>query len=136
MRAGGIGAWFPEALRNRGNPFVLQQFRAGGFEPTVRLDTEIWCICLAGTSTCWPRRALIGGLPGHVDVKVFRLCESSRDLLAGSASAKEAEERDQAIFLANHAREAMQAALGELSARPSAASQRGHGEQAKLRRRG
>mmetsp|Transcript_56762 Transcript_56762/g.132713 ORF Transcript_56762/g.132713 Transcript_56762/m.132713 type:complete len:302 (-) Transcript_56762:173-1078(-) len=116
VKSGGVGAWFPEGLRNRGDPFVLQEFRAGAFAIAVDTDVEIWCIANAGTSACWPVKSLVGGLPSDIRVKVWCL-GSSHALLAADALPADCDNRTKAIRLAALAKASMQDALTELAGR-------------------
>lgn len=117
VQSGGVGSWFPEGLRNRGDPHQLQMFRAGSFVIPARLDVEIWCIALVGTNLTWPTSTLLGGRPSRVGAKCFRLAESSRALLAGAPLPEPAAERERAVFLAERCKEAVQAELDALVAR-------------------
>lgn len=114
VRAGNIGAWYPEGTINAKNPQKLSTFRAGGFTLAARVDCEIWCMVSVGNAVCWPKRAAMGGRPCNIGVKAFRLCESSNKLLKDAAV--ENVERDQALHLANYAQTQMQEVLDGLVA--------------------
>lgn len=118
VTCGGVGAWFPEGLRNRGDPTVLQEFRAGAFSVPVRTDVEIWCCAAVGCNVSWPVKATVGGLPADIRVKVFRLAASSHALLTDV----EGDERAKAIHLASLAKAAVQEGINELVAKDSGKS--------------
>lgn len=109
VRAGGIGAWYPEGAMNPGDPTKLQTFRAGGFGIATNIDCEIWCICYVGQAKCWPRKSQIGGKPANIGLTTFKLCPSSFEL-AKKAEVPEGTDpgRAQSVFLANYAQEKMQ----------------------------
>ncbi|CAJ1396380.1 unnamed protein product [Effrenium voratum] len=116
VKSGGVGAWFPEGLRNRGNPEVLQEFRAGAFAVPAQADVEIWCCAAVGCNVSWPLKALMGGCPARIGLKVFRLTDSSHAWLA-SQNLNSADERTKAVRLAGLAKDAMQEAIHELVAK-------------------
>mmetsp|Transcript_25671 Transcript_25671/g.59732 ORF Transcript_25671/g.59732 Transcript_25671/m.59732 type:complete len:307 (-) Transcript_25671:89-1009(-) len=117
LRRGGVGIWFPEGVMNRGDPHVLQKFRAGAFAIPARLDVQIWCGALVGTNLCWPVKTHVGGFPARIGLKVVRLTESSRALLDESGLPEGCTEREKAVYLAGRAQQAVQAELDVLVAR-------------------
>jgi len=76
-----IAGWFPEGRMNLGDTSKVQLFRAGGFRLPARVDCEMWCMVFIGNGACWPPRAQFGGAPASIGCKVFRLCESTHDML-------------------------------------------------------
>lgn len=117
MRKGGIVTWFPEGNRNRDDARQLKQFRAGGFVLPARVDCEIWCFALAGTSDCWPVADVIGGKPARLGCTIFRLCGSSHELLADADVPEGAEsERAKCLFLANLVQKRIQGEVDLLAA--------------------
>merc|ERR1719375_675545 len=109
LRAGKTAAWFAEGRMNLGDQRKVQTFRAGGFVLPVRVDSEVWCAASVGSSVCWPPLAKAGGLPARIGCKVFRLCESSHELLA--VECPEGDERARMIHLAIYAHSEVQAAV-------------------------
>lgn len=73
VQGGGVGAWFPEGMRNRGDPLVLQEFRAGAFSVAVQTDVDIWCLAMLGTNVCWPVESLVGGIPARIGIRMWKL---------------------------------------------------------------
>ncbi|CAK9065264.1 unnamed protein product [Durusdinium trenchii] len=114
VRSGGVGAWFPEGLMNRGDPEILQEFRAGAFAVPVKTDVEIWCIAAVGCNVCWPVKAAVGGLPARIGLKVFRLTDSSHKLIE---DLKDCDERAKALHIAGLAKSAVQEGVNELVAK-------------------
>ncbi|CAK9087310.1 cGMP-dependent protein kinase 2 (cGK 2) (cGK2) (cGMP-dependent protein kinase II) (cGKII) [Durusdinium trenchii] len=109
-----VGAWFPEGLMNRGDPEILQEFRAGAFAVPVKTDVEIWCIAAVGCNVCWPVKAAVGGLPARIGLKVFRLTDSSHKLIE---DLKDCDERAKALHIAGLAKSAVQEGVNELVAK-------------------
>jgi len=115
VRAGNIAGWFPEGRMNPGDEAEVGMFRAGGFAMAARVDVEIWCVAFRGNATCWPRKSAVGGMPASVGVEIFKLCDSSFDYLAAAPGGRLAGEREKTIFLANSARERIQAGVDQLA---------------------
>lgn len=115
VKCGGVGAWFPEGLRNRGDAAILQEFRAGAFSVPVNTDVEIWCFAAVGCNVCWPVKSMLGGLPAQIRVKAFRLTRSSHSLVADV----EGDERAKALHMASVVKKAVQDGINELVAKDS-----------------
>eukprot|EP00929_Paragymnodinium_shiwhaense_P048991 TRINITY_DN24731_c0_g1_i1.p1 TRINITY_DN24731_c0_g1~~TRINITY_DN24731_c0_g1_i1.p1 ORF type:complete len:318 (+),score=78.30 TRINITY_DN24731_c0_g1_i1:70-1023(+) len=106
VASGGTSSWYPEGKMNTGDCGQVGTFRAGGMALPVKQDVEIWCMAITGASTCWPRKASMGGLPSRIGIHIFRFCESTQDYLAKEA--KDADDRGKAIHLANATQKAVQ----------------------------
>lgn len=115
VAAGNIAAWFPEGTMNRDNIQDIKTFRAGGFTLTVNVDVQIWCVAEVGQSICWPARSSAGGAPCKIGVRIFKLCESSKGLLAAQTGDFK-DPHDAAVFLANLAHEQIQERVNQLVA--------------------
>ncbi|CAE7560337.1 LPAT1 [Symbiodinium natans] len=116
IKQGGVGAWFPEGLRNRGDPLILQDFRAGAFVTAVQTDVDVWCLASVGTNVCWPVKSLVGGLPARIGVRMWHM-GSSHELLAAESLPMDCGVRAKAIRLAELAKASMQAGIDDLAAR-------------------
>lgn len=115
VKAGHIGCWFPEGQTNRGDPTILQTYRAGGFGICVRNDVEIWCNVFAGNTVCWPRSEMVGGRPCRIHLKVFKLCDSSHAFLREAGLAADADEKAKCLWMANQARQLSQTSLDAIT---------------------
>jgi len=114
VKEGGIAGWYPEGTMNSGEkPLEVAQFRAGGFSLAVNVDVPIWCVAFVGNDRCWPKSAAVGGRPSRISMKMFKLCDHSRDLAAKGGSSP----RDQQVYLANFAHQKIQEAVHEQSAK-------------------
>lgn len=112
LKSGGFCAWYPEGQVNRAECSKLQQFRAGGYGIAVRNDIELWCATFCGNAVTWPYYEQMGGHPAKIGVKVWRLCESTKEWLAKNAPGKTG--RDAEIFFADHTQTLIQAELDKL----------------------
>jgi len=116
VKDGGVAGWFPEGRMNPGEDLLeVGQFRAGGFGVAARNDVEIWCAAFVGNADCWPRKAAAGGLPCRIDVEFVRLCDSSHAFAAAAGHAPD-DEKAASVFLANAARDRIQASVDSLAA--------------------
>lgn len=113
VRAGGIGAWFPEGRMNPGEGREVLGFRAGGFVLAARVDAEVWCVASVGNNDCWPRTGAAGGYPARIGVRFVKLCDSTRSLLVDCGYGS-CDEREQSIFLANSAHSKVQESVSDL----------------------
>jgi len=113
LQKGGFGVWYPEGRMNPGPDYEkVCMFRAGGFGMCCREDMEIWCLAQSGMAYFWSRYHTVGGRPSDLGVKIFKLCDSSKALVAQAGG----DEKAQTIFLANLAQQKIQAGVDELVA--------------------
>lgn len=111
---GNVGTWAPEGRLNP-NPDVLQTFRAGGFNLVLEVDSEIWCMVLAGVEVFWHRKAAVGGAPSNVGVKNFKLCSSSFELIKELTNGDDTmDKKEKAVLIANYAQKKIQEKRDEL----------------------
>jgi len=113
---GGCVAWYPEGRQNRGDPHIVETFRAGGFDVAVKNDVEMWCFVCVGNTVCWPRTAAVGGRSASIGVKLFQFCESTKDYIEAGVPAAERGGKQACIYLANSSQQAVQKAVNELLA--------------------
>lgn len=113
IRNGGIGGWYPEGIMNKGPCTQVGQFRAGGFAIAAIEDVEIWCVAFCGNNVCWPGKAAVGGRPATIGVDIFKLCSSSKEMLANSGVT---DQRQGSIFLADLAQSEVQKRVVQLAA--------------------
>jgi len=112
---GGMVAWFPEGLLNKGDPQHLNMFRAGGFVIPVNLDVEVWCFASVGVQECWPVKAALGGRPANIMCRLSQLCESSHACLATASSFNTmADQHARCVYLANLAHDRTQEMINEM----------------------
>jgi len=119
VAGGGYAAWFPEGRLNPEDCSKVGQFRAGGMMLCCKTDVEVWCVAQVGNAVMWPRKAPVGGRPAKIGLKIFRLCESSKEFVAGVVSADLSEEerlRAESIFFANRAQAEIQTSVDLLVA--------------------
>lgn len=89
---GGSIVFFPEGQIGK-DPINIQSFRRGSFQMAIDNKMEIFQMVMVGNEFSWPRKAVIGGLPGQIDCSVTHVSYSS--------------EMDK-IKLSEHAQKAMQ----------------------------
>lgn len=65
IKAGGWLCFFPEGQMNK-EPDTILPFRYGGMKRALEFDARLQFFVSAGNTTVWPKKALIGGLPGRV----------------------------------------------------------------------
>jgi len=129
VQGGGVGAWFPEGMRNRGDPLVLQEFRAGAFSVAVQTDVDVWCLAMLGTNVCWPVESLVGGIPARIGIRMWKL-GSSHALLAAE-SLPDCDTRTKAIRLAGLVKASIQEGLEDLAAKGFSDQRNARNEEAK-----
>lgn len=129
VQGGGVGAWFPEGMRNRGDPLVLQEFRAGAFSVAVQTDVDIWCLAMLGTNVCWPVESLVGGIPARIGIRMWKL--GSSHALLSAESLPDSDTRTKAIRLAALVKASMQEGLEDLAAKGFSGQRNARNEEAK-----
>lgn len=63
-QTGNVLSYYPEGAMNR-NPDKLQPFRYGGLKQALKHDVKLYAVITYGNDTIWPRKAGVGGFPGH-----------------------------------------------------------------------
>lgn len=115
VKGGGIAGWFPEGTMKDDNVLEVGQFRAGGFALCAHVDVPIWCIAFVGNATCWPKKAPVGGRPARIRMKIFKVCDHSKEYMKNGNGTFPASEVNQCQWLANSIRKQVQDYIIELA---------------------
>jgi len=70
---GGGLSLFPEGQINRINTRNLQSFRRGSLQLARTKNMTLWGFLHSGIENIWPQDAPIGGLPGRIRFKLFKI---------------------------------------------------------------
>eukprot|EP00416_Gambierdiscus_australes_P043102 CAMPEP_0171097320 /NCGR_PEP_ID=MMETSP0766_2-20121228/47478_1 /TAXON_ID=439317 /ORGANISM="Gambierdiscus australes, Strain CAWD 149" /LENGTH=129 /DNA_ID=CAMNT_0011556499 /DNA_START=658 /DNA_END=1047 /DNA_ORIENTATION=+ len=112
VASGGHLSIFPEGDLNTEWQQLLQ-FRAGGIEPCIRHDMEVWGWINTGTAECWPHTAPLGGAPSVLRARAFLLHRSAKEA-AQKLGGADSDLRVQAVALADDMRSRMQQVLTDM----------------------
>eukprot|EP00418_Pyrodinium_bahamense_P081580 CAMPEP_0179059306 /NCGR_PEP_ID=MMETSP0796-20121207/25288_1 /TAXON_ID=73915 /ORGANISM="Pyrodinium bahamense, Strain pbaha01" /LENGTH=335 /DNA_ID=CAMNT_0020756065 /DNA_START=1 /DNA_END=1008 /DNA_ORIENTATION=- len=120
----GQGGWlcfFPEGQINR-DPDRLMPFRFGGMKRALEFDALLVSFVTCGNNTVWPRKVLVGGLPGKVNHSLRVLAPDGTRAFVADLRRRGLPEEEQGLpdheLLARHTHAQMQQQYDELKAAP------------------
>ncbi|CAE8584237.1 unnamed protein product [Polarella glacialis] len=118
LNSGGWLCFFPEGQMNS-EPDTLLPFRFGGMKKALQFDARLVAFVASGSTSVWPKKCKIGGLPGSVKYSMRIIApDGCKAFLAELRTQKDLPEEDKKMedheLLAKHARLRMQAQYDEL----------------------